>query len=57
MAYALLRINNSMNGKALAAILAIIGVITVMFNGPKTEVSDFQAWKSKFGVTYESLFE
>ena len=48
-----------MNGKVLAALLAIIGVISVFVGQAQTssDVSDFQAWKQKFNIKYESQFE
>lgn len=46
-----------MNGKAIAAIMAIIGLVTVLLNGSNPTMTPFQQWKTKFGVQYESLFE
>jgi hypothetical protein len=46
-----------MNGKQLAVLLAIIGAAAVLFNQQTSKVSEFEAWKSKFGVTFASEFE
>ena len=48
-----------MDTKTLALILAVLGALSVAYNQTQTqtEVSDFEAWKLKFGVKYESMFE
>lgn len=48
-----------MNGKQLAVLLAIIGAATVLFTQYESTpvVSEFEAWKSKFGVIYTSKSE
>ncbi len=47
-----------MNGKALAAILAIVGVLTVLMGqGHNAQVTDFQSWKAKFNMNFNSQFE
>ena len=48
-----------MNGKALAAILTVVGIITAIIGGGQTqpELSQFQTWKSKFNMKFDSLFE
>ncbi len=48
-----------MNGKQLAVLLAIVGAATVLFSQyeNKSTLSEFQTWKSKFGITFESQFE
>ena len=48
-----------MNGKALAALLAILGLFAALIGQaqPKSEVSDFAAWKAKFNMKFESQFE
>lgn len=48
-----------MTGKEIAAILAILGAITMVAVHQKetTDASDFAQWQTKFGVTYDSMFE
>lgn len=47
-----------MNGKALAAILTIVGVITAIIGGGHdAKVNDFQSWKAKYNMNFNSQFE
>ena len=48
-----------MNGKALAALLAILGLLAAMIGQTQTqsEVSDFASWKAKFNMKFDSQFE
>ena len=48
-----------MNTKTLAVILAMLGALSVLYNETQStpELSEFQSWKLKFGVKYESMFE
>ena len=47
-----------MAGKELAVVLAVIAMAAVMFNhAAAPEQNEFQLWKQKFGVKYESMFE
>lgn len=48
-----------MNAKNLAIILALLGAVSVLYNQTQnsTEATEFQSWKQKFGVKYESIFE
>jgi C1A family cysteine protease len=47
-----------MNGKQIAVLLAVISAAAVLLNyQPTSSVSEFQSWKAKFGVKFESEFE
>ena len=48
-----------MDGKLLAALLAIIGLLSVLFTGaqPSTGSSEFESWKAKHGIKYENMLE
>ena len=47
-----------MTGKQLAAVLSILGLVAMMFvHKPIETKSEFQLWKERFGVKYESMFE
>jgi C1A family cysteine protease len=47
-----------MNGKQLAVLLAILGAAAVLFNQQTSnKVTEFEAWKAKFGITFESEIE
>ena len=48
-----------MNKKVLATLLALIGVISVFVGQTQTNnsVTDFQSWKSKYNMKFESQFE
>ena len=48
-----------MNGKALAAIFAILGLVSVLIGQGNTsnQATDFQAWKQKYNMKFESQFE
>lgn len=48
-----------MEGKALALLLAIVGILTALFTGmkPQPELTEFQQWKQKFNVEFDSMFE
>ena len=47
-----------MTGKQLAAVLSILGLVAMMFvHKPIETKSDFQLWKERFGIKYESMFE
>jgi cathepsin L len=48
-----------MNTKTLAALIAIIGTLSVLYTQVdlKPEVSAFEQWKTQFNVKYDSMFE
>ena len=48
-----------MNKKVLATLLALIGAISVFVGQTQTNnsVTDFQSWKSKYNMKFESQFE
>ena len=46
-----------MNGKQLAVLLAILGAASVLFNHQTSKVSEFEAFKTQFGLTFASEFE
>lgn len=48
-----------MDAKTLAIVLALVGAVSVIFNQTQaqTEVSEFEAWKSKHSISFESAFE
>ena len=48
-----------MDSKTLALLLAIISTAAVLFGHTQTqpELTEFQSWKTKFGVSYDSMFE
>lgn len=48
-----------MDTKTLALILAVLGALSVVYNQTQTqpEASNFESWKLKFGIKYESQFE
>ena len=47
-----------MNGKQLAVLLAFIGAAAVLLqHNQPSQASDFEAWKAKHSVSYESMFE
>ena len=47
-----------MNGKQLAVLLAILGAAAVLLNHQTSnKVSEFEAFKAQYGLTFESAFE
>ena len=47
-----------MSGKQITAVLAILAVAAMILNHQAApSKNEFQLWKEKFGVTYESMFE
>ena len=48
-----------MNTKTLAVILAMLGALSVLYNETQStsDLTEFQSWKLKFGVKYDSMFE
>jgi len=47
-----------MNGKQIAVLLALVGVASILYGYQSTSgVSEFEAWKSTFGVKFASEFE
>ena len=48
-----------MNTKLIAVTLALLGSLSVIYNQTQntSDLSEFQAWKLKFGIKYESEFE
>ena len=48
-----------MNGKQLATILALVGVVSIALMGANqaSQPSQFESWKKQFGVKYDSMFE
>lgn len=47
-----------MNGKQLAVLLAVISAAAVLLNQHSSPVvSEFEAWKARHGITFESQFE
>lgn len=48
-----------MDGKQIAVLLAIVSAAALLFTQvqPQAEGTDFQTWKSTYGVKYESMFE
>ena len=48
-----------MDGKQIAVLLAVVSAAALLFTQvqPQVEGTDFQTWKSTYGVKYESMFE
>jgi C1A family cysteine protease len=48
-----------MNAKTLAVLLAVMGAVSVLYNQTQTEttLTEFQSWKNKYNVKFESMFE
>ena len=48
-----------MDGKQIAVLLAVVSAAALLFTQvqPQAEGTDFQTWKSTYGVKYESMFE
>ena len=48
-----------MNTKLIAVLLAVLGSVSVIYNQTQTnsDLSEFESWKQKFGIKYESEFE
>ena len=47
-----------MDTKLIAIIIALLGSLSVIYNQTQaSDLSEFQAWKLKFGIKYESQFE
>ena len=47
-----------MNGKQLAVLLAFIGAAAVLLqHNQQSQVSEFESWKAKHSISYESMFE
>lgn len=47
-----------MNGKQLAVLLAFVGAAVMLLNHQNTTpVSEFESWKSTYGISFDSHFE
>lgn len=48
-----------MNQKTIAVLLALMGAVSVLYSQTKAEstLTEFQSWKSKYSIKYDSLFE
>merc|ERR1712176_733492 len=47
-----------MDAKQIAVLIALLGAATILFNTQATSsLSEFDAWKAKYGVSYSSQFE
>lgn len=48
-----------MDAKTIAFLLAIMGAVSVLYNQAKPEptLTQFQTWKSKYSVKFDSQFE
>jgi hypothetical protein len=48
-----------MNSKTIALLLAVMGAVSVLYTqtGTESTLNEFQSWKSKFNMKFDSMFE